>query len=95
MSKKFKPTIDDGKIALAYDGNADGEDSISLSIALDESIAEILNRGAAIEGESKVKFKLDPIKGLSLQLDTDQDGEPSVFLEADIIEAVQESGLLK
>lgn len=95
MAVKFKPTVDDGKISLAYDGNADGENSVTLDIVVDEAIAEALNKGEAVEGETKVKFKIDPIKGLSLSLDTDQDGEPSVNLHADIMEAVQESGILK
>ena len=92
---KFTPIVKDGKLGLAYDGNADGENSVTLDIELDEAISEVLKKGEAVEGETVVKFKIDPIEGLTLQIDADKDGEPSVNLKVDIMEAVQESGLLK
>lgn len=91
---KFIPKAKDGKIAIEYDGNADGEASVKMSIVIDEATQEMFKKGQAVEGEAKVKFKMSPSGELSLQLDTDQDGEPSVMIEADVMEALEEANVL-
>ena len=95
MSDKFKPIVKDGKIGVAYDGDGDGVDSVKFSIFVSEAAGEILNKGEAVEGEAVVKFKIDPVKGLYLGVDTDKDGEVSIELEANLIEAIKEAGILK
>lgn len=86
---KVETKIEDGKVVVAVDSNEDGQASLKLNVKLDEAIKEAIKRGDKVEGEAVVKFKMTAT-GLSLDLDTDRDGVPSLSLEADLGEIFDE-----
>lgn len=92
---KFDVKVEENKLKLGLDSDEDGVNSVTLSIVLDEAVQEILKKGEAVEGETVVKFAIQPTGELSLKVDTDKDGEPSVELNVNIMEGINEAGLLK
>lgn len=92
---KFDVKVEENKLKLGLDSDEDGINSVSLNIVLDEAVQEAFKKGVAIEGETVVKFSIQPTGELSLKLDTDKDGEPSVELSVNIMEGINEAGLLK
>lgn len=99
MSKASIKILKD-QISAHMDLNEDGEPSLSLKVHMSESLQEAIE--AFKKGEKKtvevdakkVAFTFDPLKGMSLAIDTDQDGEKSVELDLSLIEAVDEAGSL-
>ena len=69
MSAKFKANVKDGKIGLAYDGNDDGENSVTLDIVLSEATQsadlqeKLLQTEYDYEGEALGDAHLDPGRG--------------------------------
>jgi len=94
MADKFKVEAKDGAVAISYDGDADGENSVKLSIMMSELAQELFNKGEMVGMEGKYKYSFELPGKLKLALDSDQDGAPSIKLEVDLAEALAESGLL-
>ena len=88
MSAKFKVAADGGAVAISYDGDADGENSVKLSIMLSELAQELFNKGEIVEGEGKYKYSFELPGKLKMSMDSDQDGAPSVKLDIDLAEAL-------
>lgn len=91
---KFEAKVEDGKVKLILDSDEDGIKSVGLNIVLDEALQEVLKRGEVVEGESTVKFKIMPTGEMQLGLDTDKDGDLSLEFEANLMEALNEAGVL-
>lgn len=81
--------LKNGKVVIGIDVNEDGENSILISLPMNEAISEAISRGKAIEG---VKVTSLQFKGTSLLLvlDTDQDGEPMLEMTIDLGEVFDE-----
>lgn len=90
MKKKFNVKFQDNKILGGFDGNQDGENSVSLEVLLGEAYQELFDKGEAVVEVKKLRVKRDGAK-VALLVDTDQDGEHVLKLEADLIEAVEEA----
>ena len=89
MTKKFDVKIEDSKVKLQLDTNADGQPVVSLNLHLSEALQEAVARGEAVEGAKVVDFKFELTK-LVLKIDTDKDGEELLDLEIDLAEAFDE-----
>lgn len=91
---KFQQEIKDGKVKLGYDGNEDGQASVSVEINLTEAVQEALRQGEEVEGAKVAEFRLEGAD-LVIKLDTDKDGEQVLDLRISLMEGVDELGLMK
>lgn len=96
MAEKFGVSFEDNKLNLSLDPNADGQNVLIAKIHLSEAVQEALQRDESIQidGAKVVDFAFQGAK-LMLKLDTDQDGQGVLELEIDLMEALNEVGVVK
>lgn len=93
---KVNYEMKDNKLEFGFDGNEDGENSITLKVNISESIQEAIAKAKKGEESTvvidakKVEMKFG-VGGLSLSVDTDQDGEKSVELDVSLMEGFEEA----
>jgi len=87
--KKFGLSFEDSSLKGQFDGNKDGEPSVSLSLDVKEAFGEIFSKGEAVVDAKKVALKMED-SVLKLMVDTDQDEEPLLTLEIDLAESFDE-----
>lgn len=90
MSDKFKVGFNGSSLEGSYDGNADGESSVSLKIVLGEALDELSKKGESEVEVKKIRFKKEGSK-IILEVDPNKDGESVVELVVDLAEAVDEA----
>lgn len=86
-----------GSLVVGLDTNEDGQNVMDLKINMQETLEEAF---AAIKKGEKKEVELDVKKvvlkfgaeGMTLTVDTDQDGENSIELNVSLMEAVDEVG---
>lgn len=88
--KKFPVTFEDSKLVAGYDGNEDGQNSVSLKLNLKEGLSELISKGVAKIDVKTLTLKKDGSK-ISLYVDTDKDGEAILEGELDVGEALDEA----
>lgn len=91
---KYDVKIEDNKLKLGLDTDEDGVKSLMADVMLDEAIQEALKKGEAVEGEQMVKFSISQLGEFKLLIDTDKDGEISGEITLNIMEALNEAGVL-
>ena len=94
MSKKFNVNFEGTKVVAGYDGNSDGENSVSIKLDLGEAFGEVVKKGEAKLEVKAISFKREGAK-LKVVIDSDKDGEAVLELEIDSLEALDEAGTFK
>lgn len=89
-NKKLKVSFKEKSLGVAFDGDQDGEASVKLDAHLEEVYQELLDRGEAKIDVKTLSVKMDGGK-ITLQLDTDRDGEPVLSLMLDGAEGLSEA----
>ena len=79
-------------IVGGYDGNSDGENSVSIKANLTEIYQELLAKGEAKLGVKQLSFKMSGSK-IVIVADSDKDGEAVLTFEVDLLEGLQEAAL--
>lgn len=87
---KFNVDFKDGKVSAGYDGNSDGEQSVTVALNLKEIYGELMDKGEAQVDIKKLSLKREGTRIIGT-LDTDQDGEPVGELRIDLGEALEEA----
>jgi fructose-1,6-bisphosphatase len=92
---KFDAKFENNKLMLTGDTNQDGDAVIKVEIALNEAIQEAFkkNESIAVEGAKVVDFKFNGAS-LMLSVDSDKDGEKLATIEINLMEALQETGVM-
>lgn len=88
--EKFKVGFTGSALEGSYDGNSDGEASVSLKLNLGEALDEIQKKGEAEVSVEKLRFVKEGSK-LKVELDPNQDGEAVMTLDIDLAEAMDEA----
>lgn len=91
---KVNYKVQDNSLQVGLDANEDGQNSLTLKININEAIAEAFKKGAAVDGVKSASIKFEGSK-LVLIVDSDKDSEQLLSLEADLFEAIEETGVLK
>lgn len=86
---KFKLGFNGANLEGSYDGNSDGENSVSIKVNLMEVMDELKNKGTAEIEAKAIRISLDGAK-VKLEVDSNKDGEAVLLLEADLAEAMDE-----
>lgn len=87
-SKHFNYEFENKTLKASYDGNKDGEASVSVKANLGEAFEEIVAKGES-KVDAVVTYK--NVNGKMIMLvDTDRDGEPVIELELDAGESLEE-----
>lgn len=94
MQPKFNVKMADSKVVAGYDGNSDGENSISIKLNLGEAFQELMQKGEAKIEVKSLSIKREGSKMIAV-LDTDKDGEAVLECELDALEALDEAGIFK
>lgn len=85
--------VKDGGLEIGLDKDLDGIKSLKAVIHMSEAIKEAFKKGQMVEGMAKVKYGFEGTN-FKISVDTDQDGKDSVSLEANMIEGLNEAGLM-
>lgn len=83
----------DNKFKAEVDTDQDNVNSIALEINLPEAYEEAFKRGDVIEGTKYVTVKMEGTK-LSIDIDSDRDGEKVASIVIDAFEAFDEGSKL-
>ena len=94
---KASVKFENGSLVAGLDTNEDGQNVMDLKINMQETLEEAF--AALKKGEEsvveidvkKVELKFGA-EGMSLTIDTDQDGENSIELDVSLMEAIDEGG---
>lgn len=93
MDAKFNIGFQGSNLEGGYDGNADGENSVSLKLNLAEVLDELKKNGSAEIEAKKIKIEMDGAK-IKVLVDTNKDGENVFEFQADLLEGLQEADIL-
>lgn len=92
--KKVNYKVEGGKLLLGLDSNEDGANSIDLELEINEAIQEAFAKGEEVEGAKSVKVAFTGTT-LTVEVDSDKDGEALLLLKVNLAEAIDETGVLK
>ena len=84
----------DKEIVVGFDKDKDGVNSAELILNLGEAAQEALKRGESVKGQKLVDYSIS-LTELKLSLDANKDGEDSLQLKVNTVEALKEFGISK
>jgi hypothetical protein len=92
VDDKIKYGFNGSNFELAYDGNADGENSVKMAVNLMEVLDELKKGDSdSVEIEAKsVKISMEGSK-IIIKVDANKDGEEFLLVEADLAEGFDEA----
>lgn len=91
---KVNYKVEANKLVIGLDANEDGQNSLNLSIDLNEAVQEAFKKGEKVEGVKSASVKFEGTV-LMIVVDSDKDGEPLLDLKIDLFEGIEETGILK
>ncbi len=87
--EKFKIGFNGANLEGSYDGNSDGENSVSIKVNMMEVLDELKNKGQAEVADAKVRFVQEGAS-IKILIDNNKDGEEFFTLEVNLAEVVDE-----
>jgi len=91
--EKIKVGFEGSDFGVAYDGNADGQHSVKISLKLAEVIDELKNKAGEGATGKPVTLSMEGTK-VVVKGDLNKDGESFLEIEVDLLEGLDEAGVV-